>query len=168
MPEAAAIGDTTMQQWAKWRQVWQPSYHNNVFAASDNTLLQAMTPLDYADMRRMNRGSWINQMSRKLAGEATDLAAPGARSTVRDSATLRNAAEWLYDTFKPTMFLEGADTRFARFFGLMRNAVRTADQYATRIMNGAARIKGTPSEAIRSKNIEYVSGFNGFRPVRHW
>lgn len=166
VPEAKALGDQTMASWARWRQLWQPAARNNVFDQNTDLMLKAMTPLDYHDLLRMNKGSWISEMTKRLAARSADAAAPGMRQAVRESKTLRDTAEWLYDTFKPTMFLEHQDARFGRLFGTMRNAVRVADNYATRIMQGKVVFKGTPSEALRGKRIDFESGFNGHRPVK--
>lgn len=155
VPQAELVGNKTAKQWANWRQEFKP-HGQDIFSQATDQLLQAMTPLDIDDITRLGRKTWVAQMSQRLTQRATDAAG------VTDSLIAKNAAEWAWDTFAPTMFQEGKNTLFGRFFGLLNNGTRLTTEVVNRIMRGEQKFAGAP---MRVGSITFGEGLGGGRPV---
>lgn len=167
-PEAQKMAELVKARWAKWGAAFGPQRFDDVFNANADLMIKSMSVIDYHNLAKLPEREWKSAFKTKLgktmAGEEGLL---DSKLGYKDSKTINDLTDWAYSTFKPTEFLQRQNPVYGRFFGLMRNAYRTGDEFASRIMRGQAKLeKGTTlSQAIRSKGVKYVSGFEGHRPI---
>lgn len=167
-PKAAKLADLVTARWAKWGTAFGPARFDDVYNQAADLYIRAMSVMDYHNLPRMSEGQWKTGMRQKLGKlMATEDGFLDKKFGYKGSDTINRVVDELYTNFKPTEFLQRQNPVYGRFFGLMRSAYRTADEFTARIMKGQMRVqKGTSlSQAIRSKGVKYESAFNGHRPI---
>jgi len=156
--EAHLAAEETTRRTAMYREAFQPFQKDDVWNQSADAMLRALTPADYSALRSTPRKTWTSKVADKMAkslGEATDLAG---------SKTLHDTANFLYDTFSPTMFKEAKNSAFGRLFGLLRGNMMLSDEYVSKLVRGKAVFESTPLQAVTGK-MHFESGYEGFDPI---
>lgn len=169
-PAAKKMADLVTAKWAKWGAAFAPARYADVFNENQDMFIKAMSVLDYHNMTKMPEGQWKQAFKEKLGRMmAKEEGLLDSKFGYKDSKTLQDMTDWAYATFKPTEFLQRQNPVYGRMFGLMRNAQRVADNYATRIMRGAAKTKpgSRMTRGVSGKDTEYVSAFMGHEPINN-
>lgn len=154
------VAENTVAQWAKYRQAWQPSARTDPVNQAMNLVMEGLNPQDAKDLLRTTKFTAVSKIAGNLSkglGEATGLGG---------SATVKAMADWIYDVAKPAMFLEAQNTLFGRMATVQRAAFRTMDDQVNRMMGGRVKMQGTPSEALRGKNVAFEPAFENHRPIQ--
>ena len=136
IPEAHKVAELNVAQWAKYREPFRPSASPDIFNRQSNLLNDVFTPRDFAELKTTTRASFVTNMTEKLATKFANV------TGLKGSETYRRMANALYDTVKPSMFLENQSPLFQRLFAHLRNNMRTADETVNRIMGGAIKVTG--------------------------
>lgn len=168
-PAAAAMSKDVTAKWAKWAAPFQERASTTVFSEADDMLLKSISPYDYNQIKSMDKKSAISYLGQKFARVQDEAAGVlDAKMGVKDSRAIQDFAEGIYNVIAPTMHLEGKSGLYSRFFALMRNGQRVADNFATVIMRGKSVPKAGASmaSAVRGKGVAYESGFMNHRPIR--
>lgn len=156
VPEAHKTAQLTVQQWSKYRDAFKPQWGKDVFNADTDLLLQSMTPLDYADLGKVTKATWIanksQDLTKKLASEFG----------IENSQMFKSMAEGLYDVVAPTVAKEGKNSLYGRLFGTMRNHMRVANRTVNKIIGGEVKVHGN---ALWRRNIAHGTGYGGFDSV---
>lgn len=167
-PKAKQLADMITARWAKWGAAFAPTRYDDAFSQSADVMMRAMSVVDYHNLKSLPEAEWkkgfASKLGRMMAKEDGLL---DTKLGFKDSQVIRNLTDQAYATFKPTEFLQRQNPVYGRFFGLMRNGMRTADEFTSKIMRGAAELKpgATMGQQIRGKGVKYVSGFENHRPV---
>lgn len=159
-PQAHKATEVTTARWAQLRGAWAPSMKTDPVNKAMDMVAASLSPQDARDLVRTGRVSGVSKIADNLGKRFA------AASGLEGSATLRAMADWTYDIVKPAMFQEAQNPLFGRLFALQRAAFRTMDDTVNRLIGGKVVMRGTPSEAIRGKNIAFESGFEGNRPIQ--
>lgn len=167
-PKAQQLADMVTASWSKMGTAFSPGAFNDVFNQHADIMMRSMSVVDYHNLSKLPEAEWkagFKERVGRLLAQGDGLL--DSKLGYRDSSVLHNLADQAYAHFKPTEFLQRQNPAYGRFFGLMRNSYRVADDFASRIMKGQMELKpGTNlAQAIRSKGVKYVSGFENHRPV---
>lgn len=156
-PEADKVLQGTVKQWAKMAEPFRPLAAADPFDRNMNAILQAVSPADWQAMAALNKAGWTKRMRQKLAKEAN----------LANSQGVQDAADWLWDVFRPTLYKEQSNPMYARLYGLLRGTMDYADKRLGQIMSGNVRTKqGQSLFKAPLGSVEYQPGFNNFTPVK--
>lgn len=167
-PEAKKLADLVTARWSKWGAAFGPSRYNDIFNQNQDLFIKAMSVVDYHNLQKLPEAKWKEAFKSKLGQIlAKEDGFFDKKLGFKDSKTLHDMTDWAYATFKPVEFLQRQNPVYGRFFGLMRNTQRVADNYAARIMRGkTSTAKGTPLySAVSGKGLKYTGDFETHRPV---
>lgn len=167
-PEAEKMADLVTAKWAKWGAAFSPGRYEDVFNKNQDLFIKAMSVVDYRNIARQSEKDWKAGFVKKLGSQlAKEEGFLDTKFGYKNSARLQEIADAAYATFKPTEFLQRQNPVYGRFFGLLRNAVRTADDLAVGIMRGKAK----PRQGVRmtktlaGKDVDYESVIPGLRSI---
>ena len=165
-PEAQGLSDLVTAKWAKYHRAFQPVHQENMFNQVFDDLIDALGDEDFeAATKIKNDGKRKKFISEKIgAAKAQSKGLMDQKFNLGDSGQIQHLSEYLSILLKPTTFLQRQDQHYNKLYIFLKASQDHAKRLSEDIVYGKRSIKGTPSEALRGKNVGRESGFMGHQP----
>ncbi len=161
-PELVKATDTTVAEWAKLRDAFQPSRRDDFFNRTVDQLNSVMTPEDFQSLRTQRTRTWIEKTAGPIQQRLLEYV-PGLDGVIGGQSG-KQVAGFLADVFKPAIFRENEHPLYQRLWGLLRGSVMAGDAQLNKILFGDTKFLKSPLRAPLGQ-VEHGAGFEGKTPI---